>query len=164
MVFSAFSIRGWLNNPPVFLTGKQIVHQRLVAVRLFCATAAAYSEDTYCRGKVGGDVLPGIGSRPSRPLGYAAPRKAAFELRLALASQLRAKALRKDLLKPLGAPAVLFRSDEYATGSPDHGWSKLCNQLAVVPIRGGHISMNSEQLCANLVQAVEISSREVHKS
>ena len=30
------------------------------------------------------------------------PRKAAFELRLALASQLRAKALRKDLLKPLG--------------------------------------------------------------
>ena len=83
------------------------------------------------------------------------PQKASFEFRLALVSQLRAKSLRKDLLRPLGVPTVLFRSDEYATGFPDHGWNRLCDQLVVVPIRGSHVSMNSEELCATLVQMVE---------
>jgi thioesterase domain-containing protein len=85
------------------------------------------------------------------------PAKATFEFRLALVSQLRAKSLRKDLLEPLAVPTTLFRSDEYARDFPDHGWNRLCDQLVVVPIHGGHASMNSEELCANLVQALEIS-------
>ena len=93
-------------------------------------------------------------------LGMSLPAKTAFEFRLALVSQLRAKSLRKDLLEPLEAPATLFRSDEYDMGLPDHGWNRLCNQLVVVPIRGGHDSMNSKELCEKLVQAIEISGHE----
>jgi hypothetical protein len=36
-------------------------------------------------------------------------------------------------------------------------WNRLCDQLIVVPIHGGHVSMNSEELCTKLVQAVETS-------
>jgi acyl-CoA synthetase (AMP-forming)/AMP-acid ligase II/thioesterase domain-containing protein/acyl carrier protein len=87
------------------------------------------------------------------------PAKAVFEFRLALVSQLRAKSLRKNVLEPLEVPTTLFRSDEYVMDLPDHGWNRLCDQLAVVPIRGSHVSMKDEELCANLVQAVEISER-----
>ena len=87
-------------------------------------------------------------------LGNLLTAKAAFEFRLALVSQLRAKSLRKDLIGPLDVSTTLFRSDEYAMDLPDHGWNRLCDQLVVVPIHGGHVSMNSEELCAKLIQAV----------
>jgi thioesterase domain-containing protein len=92
------------------------------------------------------------------------PAKAAFKFRLALVSQLRAKSLRKDLLEPLEAPATLFRSDEYDMGLPDHGWNRLCNELVVVPIRGSHDNMNSEELSEKLVQAIEISRQNLVSS
>jgi thioesterase domain-containing protein len=89
------------------------------------------------------------------------PAKATVQFRLALVSQLRAKSLRKDLLESLAVPTTLFRSDEYASYLPDHGWNRLCDQLIVVPIHGGHVSMNSEELCTKLVQAVEISASRI---
>jgi thioesterase domain-containing protein len=92
------------------------------------------------------------------------PANVAFKFRLALVSQLRSKSLRKDLIEPLEAPATLFRSDEYDMGLPDHGWNRLCNQLVVVPIRGSHDSMNSEELCEKLVQAIEISGQNLVSS
>jgi thioesterase domain-containing protein len=91
-------------------------------------------------------------------LGAFLPAMAAFRFRHQLVSQLRAMSLRKDILEPLQVPATLFRSEEYAADLPDHGWKKLCNQLVIVPVRGGHFP-DSEDLGIKLVQAIEIARK-----
>jgi hypothetical protein len=45
---------------------------------------------------------------------------------------------------------------------PDHGWSRLCDELFIVPVRGGHnfrgdLPIDREELSAKLVQAIETS-------
>jgi acyl-CoA synthetase (AMP-forming)/AMP-acid ligase II/thioesterase domain-containing protein len=95
-------------------------------------------------------------------LGMLLPAKAAFRFRHHLVSQFRSTSLHKERLQPLQIPATLFRSDEHVADLPDHGWNKLCNQLVVVPVRGGHnlggdLPVDRGELSARLLQAIEIS-------
>jgi hypothetical protein len=90
------------------------------------------------------------------------PAKGAFRFRHQLVTQFRSVSLRKEGLGPLQIPATLFRSDEHVADLPDHGWNKLCNQLVVVPVRGGHnfggdVPVDRGELSARLLQAIEIS-------
>jgi thioesterase domain-containing protein/acyl carrier protein len=95
-------------------------------------------------------------------LGILLPPKTAFRFRHKLVSQVRLTSLRKNRLEPLQVPTTLFRSDTYAARLPDHGWSRLCDELFIVPVRGGHnfrggVPIDREELSAKLVQAIETS-------
>jgi polyketide synthase 13 len=64
-----------------------------------------------------------------------------------------------DLLPPLDAIAVLFRTDDHAAGaSPDLGWRRLCPRLTIVPVPGTHLGMlrapNLAQVCAAFARAI----------
>jgi acyl-CoA synthetase (AMP-forming)/AMP-acid ligase II/thioesterase domain-containing protein len=88
------------------------------------------------------------------------PSRTAFRFRYELVSKVRVTSLRNNRLEPLQVPTTLFRSDEYAARLPDHGWSRLCNELVIVPVRGGHnfrgdVPIDREELSAKLVQAIE---------
>jgi hypothetical protein len=90
------------------------------------------------------------------------PAKAAFRFRHQLVQKLRLTSLRRERLEPLELTTVLFRSNEYAAELPDHGWSRLCNELVIIPVRGGHnfrddVPIDQKDLSAKLVQAIEIS-------
>lgn len=83
---------------------------------------------------------------PARPAGPA-NRGAAVVARLRITS------LNKDTLKRLRVPTTLFRSDEYDADIPDHGWSRQCDELVVVPVRGGHLA-DCKDLGAKIVEAI----------
>lgn len=84
---------------------------------------------------------------------------AAIAFQLELLARLRLHALQRVTIESLDVSTTLFRSDEWCAGLPDYGWSGLCKQLVVVPIRGGHLSLFEPEfrklLCARFLQAVE---------
>jgi len=98
--------------------------------------------------------LPLSALRQIDRLGMLLPAKVAFQFRYQLVAQLRMTFLRRDMLQPLQVPTTLFRSDHYVADLPDHGWNKLCSQLVVMPVCGGHFP-DCEDLSAKLVQAVD---------
>jgi oxalate---CoA ligase len=89
------------------------------------------------------------------------PKHAAFEFALQLIVRLRTNCLRKHTLGRLEVPVTLFRSDEYSEDAPDHGWSTICKQLVVVPVRGNHQTLlearYNETLCAQLSHTIQMA-------
>ena len=90
------------------------------------------------------------------------PKYTAFEFGLQLIVRLRTNALQKHVFSAIEIPTTLFRSDEYSEDAADHGWSAICKQLVVVPIRGTHQTLlearHYDTLCTQLSQAIEMSS------
>jgi thioesterase domain-containing protein/acyl carrier protein len=87
------------------------------------------------------------------------PGPTAVAVRIEIFTLLRAHAIRGWNFKPLGVPMTLFRTDDAPSSHPDHGWSRLCNQLTVRPIPGSHRSLFEPRyrdvLCAQFMQAIE---------
>jgi oxalate---CoA ligase len=87
------------------------------------------------------------------------PGSGAFAFQLELIARLRMHALQRLTIKPLEVSATLFRCDEWGANLPDYGWGKICRQLAVLPIRGGHLSVFEpefrETLCMRFLQAIK---------
>jgi acyl-CoA synthetase (AMP-forming)/AMP-acid ligase II/thioesterase domain-containing protein len=83
----------------------------------------------------------------------------AYTFRLYLELSLRADILRGRAVGTLDVPVTLFRSNEWSTDAPDHGWGALCKRLVVLPVGGDHYSLLEstfrETLCARFQQAVE---------
>jgi oxalate---CoA ligase len=87
------------------------------------------------------------------------PGSAAITFQLELIVRLRSHALQRQTIEPLDVSTTLFRSDERCGDAPDYGWGKLCTQLVVLPIRGGHLSLFEAEyrksLCTRFLQSVE---------
>jgi thioesterase domain-containing protein len=76
-----------------------------------------------------------------------------------LTGQLRLRALDEWTVVPLNISATLFRSDDRREHTPDFGWRRVCDELAIVPIGGSHESILQppylQLLCDRFAESVE---------
>jgi acyl-coenzyme A synthetase/AMP-(fatty) acid ligase/thioesterase domain-containing protein len=76
----------------------------------------------------------------NRSIELTSPR-AVLRFQRHLTGQLRLRALDEWTVVPLDISATLFRSDDRREHTPDFGWRRVCDELAIVPIGGSHESI-----------------------
>jgi acyl-coenzyme A synthetase/AMP-(fatty) acid ligase/thioesterase domain-containing protein len=90
--------------------------------------------------------------------------RASFAFDWHLAGQVRLKSLQKWKLGAAQLPTALFCSDEVRDDCPDQGWREICEQLAVIPIGGDHLSIldppHREILCERFAEAAMAAHRD----
>jgi thioesterase domain-containing protein len=69
------------------------------------------------------------------------PAEAAYSFHSSLIRELRSHSLKKLTFGPLEISAMLFRSDDALSITPDFGWGPLCRKLTVVSVGGSHTSL-----------------------
>jgi thioesterase domain-containing protein len=163
-------IFGWHLSPPILLSammpGKESPRATRPAISNFCtalsgACAAAYEDfQWWLVEKIARNLSWGL-LRKLDQLMRSAPGSSAFALRLELVARLRLHALQRLTVKPVNVPATLFRSEEWCTDAPDHGWGRIFERLKVLPIRGSHLTVFEPEfrttLCLQFWRAVEAS-------